>query len=150
MKRIINLLFFTGTLLLILFMNTNKDKDITAIKAVLTEQQECWNNGDINSFMQGYWNSPKLQFRSNKNEPTSGWKATLERYKKNYPTKESMGELKFETLNIELFANNTLSKIEGKWELIRKTDNPKGKFWLELHRFGGDKWVIVKDSTISF
>jgi hypothetical protein len=61
-----------------------------------------------------------------------------------------MGELKFETLNIKLFANNTLSKIEGKWELIRKTDNPKGKFWLELHRFNENKWVIVKDSTISF
>ena len=52
----------------------NKSKDtysiiqdaeaIQAIKTMLKTQQDCWNNGDIEGFMQGYWNSEKLVFIS--------------------------------------------------------------------------------------
>ena len=31
--------------------------DIEAIKKMLYTQEECWNNGDIDGFMKGYWNS---------------------------------------------------------------------------------------------
>ena len=41
------------------------------------------------------------------------------------------------------------AKLKGKWELIRKEDNPKGIFWLELEKFN-TKWLITKDSTLSF
>ena len=38
--------------------------EIDAIKKMLTTQQECWNNGDIDGFMEGYWNSEELIFTS--------------------------------------------------------------------------------------
>ena len=57
-------------------------KDIDAISEVLSRQQLSWNIGDIDNFMLGYWNSEDLIFTSSKNQPTYGWQATLERYKK--------------------------------------------------------------------
>ena len=38
--------------------------EINTIKKILSSQQKCWNNGDIDGFMQGYWNSEKLVFHS--------------------------------------------------------------------------------------
>ena len=122
--------------------------EIKAIKEILNAQKECWNNGDIDGFMEGYWNSEELIFTSLNHKPAFGWENTLERYKNSYPTKESMGELKFEFLDLKLISKNTAS-LKGKWELIRESDNPNGLFWLDLQKFD-KKWLITKDSTISF
>ncbi len=121
--------------------------EIDAIKKVLTTQQKCWNEGDIKGFMEGYWNSEKLIFTSAEHMPSYGWKNTFERYKSSYPTKESMGVLKFEILNLKLNTKNT-ALLKGKWELFRKKDHPSGIFWLDLQKFENN-WLIIKDSTIT-
>ena len=127
----------------------NQDlNEINAIKKILSSQQECWNNGDIDGFMQGYWNSEKLVFTSLNHKPAYGWKNTLERYKNSYPTKSSMGELKFEILNLKLISKTTAT-LKGKWELIRQKDHPNGLFWLDIEKFDNN-WLITKDSTVSF
>jgi len=122
--------------------------EINSIKKILTSQQECWNNGDIDGFMQGYWNSEKLIFTSIIHKPAYGWKNTLERYKNSYPTKSSMGELNFEILDLKLISETTAT-LKGKWEIIREKDHPNGLFWLDIEKFDGN-WLITKDSTISF
>lgn len=122
--------------------------DINNIKKILSSQQECWNNGDIDGFMQGYWNSEKLVFTSLNYKPAYGWKNTLERYKNSYPTKSSMGELRFEILNLKLISKTTAT-LKGKWELIRQKDHPNGLFWLDIEKFDNN-WLITKDSTVSF
>jgi len=122
--------------------------EINTIKKILSSQQECWNNGDINGFMQGYWNSEKLVFTSLNHKPAYGWKNTLERYKNSYPTKSSMGELRFEILNLKLISKTTAT-LKGKWELIRQKDHPNGLFWLDIEKFDNN-WLITKDSTVSF
>lgn len=122
--------------------------EINTIKKILSSQQKCWNNGDIDGFMQGYWNSEKLVFTSLNHKPAYGWKNTLERYKNSYPTKSSMGELKFEILNLKLISKTTAT-LKGKWELIRQNDHPNGLFWLDIEKFDNN-WLITKDSTVSF
>ena len=127
----------------------NQDpNDINAIKKMLSNQQECWNNGDIDGFMQGYWQSEKLIFTSLRHKPAYGWNNTLERYKSSYPTKSSMGELKFQILDLK-FISKTTATLKGKWELNREKDNPNGIFWLDIDKFDKD-WLITKDSTLSF
>jgi hypothetical protein len=135
--------------------NTNSDdvlkqdlNEINTIKKILSSQQKCWNNGDIDGFMQGYWNSEKLVFTSLNHKPAYGWKNTLERYKNSYPTKSSMGELRFEILNLKLISKTTAT-LKGKWELIRQKDHPNGLFWLDIEKFDNN-WLITKDSTVSF
>lgn len=126
----------------------SNQQEINAIKSVLTKQQEYWNNGDIEGFMEGYWKSPKLIFTSLTHQPAHGWENTLERYKESYPDISSMGEFRFKILDIKLSSKETAS-LKGKWELIRIADNPNGLFWLNLEKFGED-WLITKDSTISY
>ena len=38
-----------------------------------------------------------------------------------------MGEFSFEILDVKLISDTTVI-LDGKWELIRKNDNPKGSF----------------------
>ena len=126
---------------------TQDSNEINAIKKILTEQQNCWNKGDIEGFMQGYWNSEELIFTSLSHKPAYGWENTLERYKSSYPTKESMGLLKFQILELQLNSEKTAA-LKGKWEVIRENDHPYGMFWLDLKKFE-ENWLIIKDSTIS-
>ena len=153
MKQLFTLFLLT---LLSCSMNDTKTNDIIkqdpneidAIKKMLTSQKECWNNGDIDGFMEGYWNSEKLIFTSLNHKPAYGWQNTLERYRESYPDRESMGEFKFEILDLKLNSEKT-AILKGRWELIRINDYPNGLFWLDIERFD-ESWLITKDSTISF
>ena len=126
----------------------DEEEEKRKIRKILSDQQECWNNGDINGFMKGYWQSEELIFTSLNHKPTYGWENTLERYKNSYPTKSSMGEFRFKILILEI-TSKTTANLYGKWELIRMKDHPNGLFWLDLEKFD-ENWLITKDSTISF
>ena len=119
-------------------------REIDAIKQVLTSQQLCWNNGDIDGFMLGYWNSEKFKF-SWVNGTEYGWENALEKYKISYPTKESMGEFIFEILEVKL-TSDTTAILDGEWELIRKNDNPKGSFTYIFKKIENN-WLIISDYT---
>ena len=67
----------------------------TAVRQVLDAQAEAWNRGDLEGFMAGYWSSPDLTFFSGPDR-TSGWQATLDRYRKRYKSEgKEMGRLTF-------------------------------------------------------
>ena len=142
MKKTVLLILPLLFLLIFSSCSMNNATVIDAIKQVLTIQQICWNNGDIEGFMLGYWNSEKFEF-SSENGTTYGWESTLERYKESYPTKESMGELSFEILDVKL-TSDTTAVLDGEWELIRKNDNPKGSFILKFQKIENN-WLIIRD-----
>ena len=142
MKR----LLLIPLVLFILSCSMSNAIEIDAIKQVLTTQQIYWNNGDVDGFMLGYWNSEKFEFSSVKGT-TYGWENTLERYKESYPTKESMGELNFEILDVKL-TSDTTAVLNGEWELIRINDNPKGCFILNFQKIDNN-WLIIRDYTTS-
>lgn len=121
-----------------------KTKIADEIKIVMAEQTAAWNRGDIDGFMRGYWNSPALVFVSGAGV-TKGWQPTLDRYKKNYATREKMGTLRFSDLAIEVLSKDS-AVVLGSWALARETDNPGGKFTLIFRRFK-DGWRIVHDHT---
>ncbi len=134
---------FIALILFVLSCSKNNATDIDAIKQVLTTQQIYWNNGDIDGFMLGYWNSDKFKFSWHGIE--YGWKNALEKYKISYPTKESMGEFSFEILDVKL-TSDTTAVLDGEWELIRKNDNPKGSFILIFQKIENN-WLIISDYT---
>lgn len=117
-----------------------------AIRAVLDEQVQAWNAGNINAFMKGYWNSDSLRFASG-STIKRGWKVTLERYQKSYPDKAAMGVLTFSDLEISLFGNNG-AIVFGKWKLQREKDTPNGLFTLTFRKMS-DGWKIIHDHTSS-
>jgi ketosteroid isomerase-like protein len=123
---------------------TNDEKAKNAIRKVMDDQTAAWNNGDIEGFMKGYWNSPEMTFVSSTNV-TKGWQPTLERYKKGYDTREKMGVLTFSDLEITILSKNS-AVVLGKWALKRANDNPNGLFTLTFRKFK-DGWKIILDHT---
>jgi beta-aspartyl-peptidase (threonine type) len=113
--------------------------DEALIRRVLDDQVEAWNRGDLEGFMEGYWKSDELVFRSGAKEER-GWQATLDRYRTAYPTREAMGRLSFTELVV------TPPEATGRWRLQRATDAPGGTFRLLLRRFP-EGWRIVRDET---
>lgn len=117
-----------------------------AMSAVLTAQQDAWNSGDIEGFMQGYIQSDQLRFASG-GDITLGWQETLNRYQKRYSDRAKMGELKFDIYSVTQI-NTSTGLIFGKWELTREADTPSGLFTLHMRK-GDDGWKIVSDHTSS-
>ena len=114
------------------------------ITKVMNEQTVAWNRGDIDGFMTGYWRSDDLRFVSG-SEVTRGWQTTLDRYKRNYSTREKMGSLTFSDLVIDVVSRDA-AVVLGTWRLVRAADTPNGKFTLIFRKFS-EGWRIVHDHT---
>ena len=118
--------------------------DDLIIKKILAEQSAAWNEGNIEKFMEGYWNSDSLMFMG-KNGPTYGFKNTLENYKKNYPDTAAMGKLNFELITVKRLSVMYYSVV-GKWHLKRSIGDVGGAFTLLFKKIKR-QWVIVQDHS---
>jgi len=118
--------------------------DTGEIEKVMNMQEQAWNEGNAEKFMQGYWNSDSLTFVG-KSGVTYGWKQTLANYKKNYPDKETMGKLVFTIIKKEKLGNENYLVI-GKWHITRSKDEVGGHFSLVWKKISG-QWVIISDHT---
>lgn len=136
MKKIFLLLLFS---IFSIFQAQEKE-----ILKVMTDQQIAWNNGDLNGFMQGYWNSEEMMFIG-KSGPNYGWQKTLDNYKKSYPTKEKMGILSFSDQKIKMLGKN-YAHVFGKWKLTRKDGDLGGIYTLVFQKFK-DGWKVISDHT---
>jgi ketosteroid isomerase-like protein len=114
------------------------------VRAVLKAQQEAWNRGDIDAFMNGYWRSNLTRFVSG-DEVTRGWQTVRDRYKTKYSDREKMGTLTFSDLEITMLSANA-AVVLGRWQLKRVSDEPHGRFTLILRKFT-EGWRIVHDHT---
>jgi ketosteroid isomerase-like protein len=121
-----------------------QNKTATAIRAVLQAQSEAWNRGGIEGYMAGYWRSNETVFISG-DSLTRGWQTVLDRYKKNYDSREKMGMLTFSDLEITPIGNDSAVVI-GRWHLQRAKDEPHGRFTL-IFRRTKQGWRIVHDHT---
>ena len=141
------ILFFSGLFLIttVLFSQKRLSKiDSLAIVKTLHEQQEDWNRGDIDAFMQGYLKSDQLVF-SGSSGPIYGWEATRNRYKKTYSDRQKMGKLKFDILNI-IGLSSTVIQLQGKFYLSRIIGDTQGYFtlnWIKVN----NEWFIISDHT---
>jgi ketosteroid isomerase-like protein len=115
-----------------------------AITSVLTRQQTAWNQGDVNAFMAGYWNSPELTFAGS-DGISRGWDKVLARYQRAYPDKAAMGQLEFSALEIRSLSDKSALAL-GQWHLTRTSGNIGGVFTLVFEHFS-DGWKIIHDHT---
>ena len=114
------------------------------VRAVLDQQVEAWNRGDVDAFMQGYWRSEQTEFVGSTGI-LRGWQAVLERYRKTYPDRRAMGTLTFSDLEINSLGPEA-ALVVGRWRLEREHDRPVGIFTLVLRRFP-EGWRIIHDHT---
>jgi ketosteroid isomerase-like protein len=116
------------------------------ILSTIHKQIDGWNSGTIEDFMQGYAKTDSLRFASD-GTVTFGWTNMIERYKKNYSTKEKMGKLSFTDISIDSISKDA-AIVFGTWRLEREKDKPWGLFTLVFKNFNGE-WKIVHDHTSS-
>ena len=114
------------------------------VRSVMDAQVAAWNRGDVEGFMQGYAQSADTIFISGDNV-TRGWQTVLDRYRKNYDSREKMGTLSFSEIEI-MPVGRDMAIVIGRWKLERSADEPKGRFTLIFRRTRAG-WRITHDHT---
>jgi ketosteroid isomerase-like protein len=117
---------------------------MTKIWSVLHAQQDAWNHGDIDGFMNGYARSGSTTFVS-EDALRRGWETVRARYLKKYSDRAKMGRLTFSDLEIMPLDSDS-AVVLGRWKLKRAQDRPHGRFTL-IFRKTADGWRIVHDHT---
>jgi ketosteroid isomerase-like protein len=117
---------------------------LSQIRSVLQAQQDAWNRGDIDGFMNGYARSASTVFIS-EDTIRRGWQTVRARYRKKYSSRAKMGTVTFSDLEITLLSSDS-AVASGRWKLKRANDQPHGRFTLILRRLP-EGWRIVYDHT---
>ena len=120
-----------------------QNMDEQAIKNILAAQTISWNSGNVEKFMQGYWQNDSLVFIGK--SVTHGWQQTLDNYKKNYPDTVAMGKLDFNILQVKKLSDIYYFVI-GKWHLLRSIGDLQGHFSLVFQKISGH-WFIIADHS---
>jgi len=118
--------------------------DRAAITKILDGQQNNWNQGNVDAFLEGYWHSPDLTF-SGSGGIARGWDGVRARYKKNYPDRATMGQLDFSGLEFHFLGKDAVLVL-GHWYLARAQGDIGGVFSLVWQRFP-EGWRIIHDHT---
>lgn len=126
------------------FAQSKNEKEQSAIRKVMDDQIVAWNKGDIDGFMQGYWKSENLIFVSGDNV-RRGWQTVTDNYKKSYNTREKMGILSFNDLEITILSKDSATVL-GRWKVETKPENAQGRFTLIFRKFK-EGWRIIHDHT---
>lgn len=124
----------------------NASEDQAAIYSIMDQQVACWNEGDLDCFMEGYWQSDSLMFIGSSGV-IYGYDNTLQRYQRTYPDRATMGQLTFDIVTLDRLASNAYHMV-GQWTLDREEDEIGGHFTLLFRKLNG-QWVIVKDHSSS-
>ena len=117
---------------------------VAEIQSVLTAQQDAWNRGDIDAFMNGYARSTSTVFVSG-DEVTRGWETVRDRYREKYSDQAKMGTLTFSDVEVTMLSPEAAAVL-GRWKLKRANDEPHGRFTLIFKRFP-EGWRIIHDQT---
>ena len=117
---------------------------VAEIQSILTAQQDAWNRGDIDAFMNGYAQSASTVFVS-EDEVRRGWETVRDRYRIRYSDRGKMGTLSFSDIEITMLSPDA-AVVLGGWRLKRAADEPHGRFTLVFKRLP-EGWRIVHDHT---
>tara|TARA_Y100000768_G_C23598978_1_gene505118 strand:- start:97 stop:534 length:438 start_codon:yes stop_codon:yes gene_type:complete len=141
------LIFKTFLLLSIIFLNScNSVNNCDEIHELMREQEKSWNMGNIDDYMEKYWDNDSLIFIG-KSGINYGWKKTISNYKKSYRNKNEMGRLEFENIFCKPI-NKTTHLITGKWNIfrsdsLRNIDGYYSLIWVKKNKV----WKIIYDHT---
>ena len=117
---------------------------VAEIQSVLSAQQDAWNRGDIDAFMNGYAQSASTVFVS-EDEVRRGWETVRDRYRIRYSDRAKMGTLSFSDIEVTMLSPDAAAVL-GRWRLKRPNDEPHGRFTLIFKRLR-EGWLIVHDHT---
>jgi uncharacterized protein (TIGR02246 family) len=116
------------------------------IRKVMDDQLTAWNRGDVRAFMDGYEESPSTTFVGL--NVTKGHAQVLANYQKRYPTKDSMGTLRFTDIEVRPLGAE-YAVVIGRFHLERSKEaggEATGLFSL-IFQHTARGWKIILDHT---
>jgi len=122
----------------------NESEIKTTLENLLYQQQQHWNAGSIEKFMDTYHRSHSLRYASG-GEVYYGFQPALERFQKSYPDRAAMGILTFSDIDVTVISPDA-ALVFGRYQLQRPPDHPSGLFTL-LFRKTPQGWRITHDHT---
>jgi len=127
----------------------NGANDSGAIQAVLDAQIAAWNRGDVEGFMDGYWNSPEFIYVGNK-QVTRGWQSMLDRYRQLFksPGAGPMGTLQIDEIQIS-FLGKDAALVWGTYRVVNPDGKRRGGLYTLVMRRFPEGWRTVYDRTSS-
>jgi uncharacterized protein (TIGR02246 family) len=116
----------------------------TTIEKVLTAQVQAWNRGDIPKFVTTYAEDCIFVGK----QVLQGRSKLLARYKKTYPSPESMGRLTFQNLTVRQLDEQVATAI-GEWHIDRPaaSGGPTGGIFSLVLQLRNGAWQIILDHT---
>lgn len=137
-------LFVPFLFILFSLSSAAQSNDERAIRKILADQTQAWNNGNLEEFMSGYWKSDSLMFIG-KSGITYGWQKTLDNYRRGYPDRTAMGTLSFDILQVQRISGDHFFVV-GKWNLKRTIGDLSGHYTLIWKKINGE-WKVVSDHS---
>lgn len=116
----------------------------SAVRSLLTLQQDAWNRGDLDTFVSTY--SDDCVFVGS--ETVKGRNRVLQRYRTRYPDAAHMGRLTFSAVEVNQ-VDARVATVLGKFHLDRAKEAggpANGVFSLVVRERSG-RWLIVLDHT---
>lgn len=123
-------------------------QESNGIRQVIMDQQSAWNRGEIVDFMRGYDNSPQTTFVGKTIE--HGYAMILQRYRRNFASRDAMGHLNFSELQLRMLGNDH-AVVTGRFHLARSQSaggDASGVFSLVFEKKASG-WKIILDHTSS-
>jgi uncharacterized protein (TIGR02246 family) len=151
MKRLV-LLVLIGICMCLPMLAQSAAEDEAAIRAAMKAQSDAWNRADIPAFMESYEDSADTTFIGL--SVRKGFQPILKRYQENYTTRDEMGTLTFNDLDVRLLPNGCghteIALVTGKFHLERTAHGAAKKdagIFSLVWRKGPHGWKIVLDHT---
>jgi uncharacterized protein (TIGR02246 family) len=101
------------------------------VQGVLAAQAEAWNRGDLEAFVESYWDDARLTFCGSEGV-VRGRADLLAKYHASYPTAEARGQLRFDLIEVRPVGADA-ALVLGQYHLAR-TDPASGYFTLLVQR----------------
>jgi uncharacterized protein (TIGR02246 family) len=135
-------------ILLIVFLSLSSSfllaDPVSEITAMLNQQDDAWNRGDLKAFLDPYDDTGKLVFLST--ALIRDREDLKQKYEKRYGNGNSdFGKLSFSDLEVEVLAPE-LARAWGKWTVVGKDQTSSGWFTLILQKQRG-RWRIIHDHS---
>ncbi|MHA6249740.1 YybH family protein [Pontibacter sp. CAU 1760] len=112
------------------------------IKA-LEGQIAAWNQGDLETAMTYYWNSPEMLWVS-KNGIEKGYQEVLELFRQDFSDSSNMGVYTYEPLHIEQVAPEAVYFV-FRWKIELNGKQLMGGVSSQVWKLKDSRWVVTSE-----
>lgn len=116
------------------------------IRGVLAANAAAWNEGNLDSFMNGYANTAELLMVKD-GVVTTGWREVRKAYEAEIAARSQMGRLSFEVEEVSL-ASSDAATVIGRYALDAGEVKREGVMTLVMKHVDG-RWRIIQDTRVA-